>query len=142
MKWSAQHLADEMTKVGVPWNRHIVVNLEQGRRKSLRVHELLALAYVLGVASPLDVLVPASDGVYPVTPATLLAADAVRAWFLGETGSLREWTAGTPQERDQLREMLAGSGITEPQLESVLRLALSINRRPDDQAAGSSNGAR
>lgn len=46
-----------MTKVGVPWQRMVVVKLETGRRQGLSVSELLALAYVLNVA-PVHLLVP------------------------------------------------------------------------------------
>ena len=60
--WSAQQLAEEMTKAGVPWNADVIVNLEHGRRKSLRVHELLALLFVLDVEQPLDMLVPGDEG--------------------------------------------------------------------------------
>lgn len=88
--WSAERLAEEMTKVGVPWNADVVVNLEHGRRKSLRVHELLALAWVLEVASPVDLL--AAEGSVDmvwVTPEQRASAETVRAWFKGETGPLR-----------------------------------------------------
>lgn len=99
--WSAQQLADEMTKVGVPWNRHIVVNLEQGRRKSLRVHEVLALAYVLEVETPLDVLVPYVSALFPVTPDVQAATGPVRDWFYGETGPLRVWLETDPDTRNR-----------------------------------------
>src|SRR5215472_13777805 len=42
--WSAEHLAAEMADSGVPWTRDTVVNLENGRRKRIAAHELLALA--------------------------------------------------------------------------------------------------
>lgn len=80
--WSAERLADEMTAVGIPWNTAIVTNLELGRRKSLRVHELLALAYVLD-AKPLDLLVPPTDR-YPVTPKMTAASPIVTSWIKGE----------------------------------------------------------
>ena len=80
--WSAAQLAGEMTKAGVPWNADVVVNLEHGRRKSLRVHELIALAYILDT-SPLDLLV-SSIGTYPVLPGLAADPEAVRAWFRGD----------------------------------------------------------
>lgn len=85
--WSAERLASEMTAVGVPWNEHIIVNLEHGRRRSLRVHEWLALAYVLE-AEPLDLLVPATSR-YPVTPDTMVTRPIAKAWVKGEIGPLR-----------------------------------------------------
>lgn len=88
--WSARELAEEMTRVGVPWNPDIVTNLEHGKRKSLRVHEVIALAYVLDAETPLDLLVPVENPAgYPVTPNLAVIAESVRAWFLGETGPLR-----------------------------------------------------
>lgn len=85
--WSAERLASEMTATGVPWNTSIVVNLELGRRKSLRVHEWLALAYVLD-AEPLHLLMPATNR-YPVTPDTTVTSVIAKAWVKGEIGSLR-----------------------------------------------------
>jgi len=86
--WSAQQLAEEMTKAGVPWNSNTVANLELGRRKSLRVHELLALLFVLDVDKPLEVLVPEGE-VFPLLPKVSLDPMRVRAWLRGEGGPLR-----------------------------------------------------
>ncbi len=99
--WSAARLADEMAKAGVGWDRNVVANLESGRRRSLKVHELLTLAWVLDTENPLDLMVPEIPKlpVYPVTPSTLLSRAAVRAWFRGETGPLREWL-DAPREDD------------------------------------------
>ncbi|MFE2428437.1 helix-turn-helix domain-containing protein [Streptomyces sp. NPDC059373] len=52
------NLAERMTELGVPWDRSIVANLENGRRGSVSVAELLGLAFVLDVA-PIHLLVPA-----------------------------------------------------------------------------------
>lgn len=83
-EWSAQRLADEMSAVGVPWNADIVVNLEHGRRKSLRVHELLALAVVLAAESPVDLLAPpdaaAAGRMILVTPNHLMEVRNLREW--------------------------------------------------------------
>ena len=86
--WSAQQLADEMTKAGVPWNADVVVNLEHGRRKSLRVHELLALLFVLDAPQPLEVIIP-GDEVFPVVPGVLADPADIRAWLRGEGQPLR-----------------------------------------------------
>jgi transcriptional regulator with XRE-family HTH domain len=126
--WSAERLAGEMTQAGVPWNADIVVNLEHGRRKSLRVHELLTLAWVLDASSPVDLLVP-GDGPYPVTPSTLLASAAVRAWCQGETGPLREWLdsprEGEPEDLEALLK-----DMTPQEREQITRLARSSVRAP------------
>jgi transcriptional regulator with XRE-family HTH domain len=54
---SAQQLADECTKRGVPIQRSVIANLESGRRPLVNVTELLAIAAVLDVP-PLQLLVP------------------------------------------------------------------------------------
>lgn len=82
--WSAQQLADAMKATGVPWERMVVTKFETGRRQSLTVEELLALAFVLEVA-PVHLLVPIdADGEYPVTPTVSAATDRVRAWIRGQ----------------------------------------------------------
>lgn len=37
--WSAEKLAEEMTAVGVPWERMVVTKLENGRRASVPADE-------------------------------------------------------------------------------------------------------
>lgn len=86
--WSAQKLAEEMAGVGVPWERMVVTKLENGRRASLTVEELLALAYVLDVA-PLHLLVPPVDDgdkagpFYKIVPSLGFPIRDVRAWIRG-----------------------------------------------------------
>jgi len=128
--WSAEHLATAMSDVAVPWNADIVVNLEHGRRRSLRVHELLALAWVLDVASPVDLLVPErKDPVYPVTPSTLVAASAVRAWCRGETGPLRQaLDEPAANEPGDLAELLAA--LSPRARRDVIMLARSFGTVP------------
>jgi transcriptional regulator with XRE-family HTH domain len=88
--WSAEQLAAEMAVEGIPWTRDTVVNLENGRRKRLAVHELVALAYVLDVSAPVELLAPGRDGAaLPVTPDVHLPVETIRPWLLGETGPLR-----------------------------------------------------
>lgn len=136
--WTAEQLAAEMAAVGVPWTRDTVVNLENSRRKHIALHEVTALAYVLGVQSPLDLLVP--DGVpdhehfyhehfYPVTPTHRAAVATVRAWFLGKTGPLREWeeaavAAGTPPLGDlaeRLREQVDSGTMSQQLADDLIR---------------------
>src|SRR6266545_5102056 len=57
---TAAQLADRMRQAGIGWDRQIVTNLETGRRASLSVDELFALAVVLQVA-PIHLLVPLDD---------------------------------------------------------------------------------
>lgn len=52
---SGPALAVAMNDRGIPWNRSTVAKLETGRRESVAVQELLALAAVFGIA-PADLL--------------------------------------------------------------------------------------
>jgi hypothetical protein len=131
--WSAQRLAEEMTAAGVPWNTDIVVNLEHGRRKSLRVHELLALAWCLDVDSPVDLLVPGPDDTaFPVVPRIRMAPEVVRAWCQGTTGPLRRLAEKSPDEIWAIRLEMES---LEQVAEQMLRLARSgipgVHRRED-----------
>lgn len=138
-RWTAARLAAAMTDAGVPWTRDTVVNLENGRRKRLAVHEVLALAYVLDAETPLDLLVPDSV-LFPVTPKVQEGTTFVRDWFDGRTGPLHEFREATGAERTQIehdravrkwREALADAGmralIPLPKLETESR-ALSGGR--------------
>lgn len=85
--WSAQRLADELRKVGIPWDRSVVANFETGRRASIGVDEMLALAYVLEVA-PVHLVVPPDTDAsveYQVTPEGVPEDPVfVRAWIRGQ----------------------------------------------------------
>jgi transcriptional regulator with XRE-family HTH domain len=144
--WSAERLAAEMTKVGCPWRTDVVVNLEHGRRKSLRVHELVALAWVLNADSPADLIVPEDpkNPLYPVTPSVLLTRESVRAWFRGETGPLRE-SLTEPREGEP-DDLAAVIDHMPPEVrEQILMLARSatagtariqVVARPEDDTDG------
>lgn len=83
--WSAAQLAEQMTAHGFPWDRFTVQNLENGRRKSVTLDEVGALARVLGVA-PLHLILPIDDdqqGV-EIDPGKAYAAALVREWFVGQ----------------------------------------------------------
>lgn len=134
--WSAQQLAEEMTKAGVPWNADVVVNLEHGRRKSLRVHELLALLFVLDVDRPLEVIVPGED-LFPVVPAATANPDNVRAWLRGDAKPLRLWLA---EDLDGRSTIERAAGIFEEQgkgeLAAQLRKLAVLLDVPGDGADG------
>lgn len=83
--WSADQLAERMTAAGVPWSRIIVTKLETGRRPSVSVEEMLALALVLGVA-PVHLVVPTTGDEadpYEVAPGRPVAAWEAREWIRG-----------------------------------------------------------
>lgn len=54
--WTAEQLGEEMTRTGIKWDRYAVANLERGRRQSLTVDELAALASAFGVSNPWDLV--------------------------------------------------------------------------------------
>ncbi|MGW7440613.1 helix-turn-helix transcriptional regulator [Streptomyces sp. NPDC054849] len=80
--WSAAQLGEAVSKHGVRWDRFTVANLENGKRQSVSVQELLSLALALDVA-PVNLLVPLDDRPYQVTPTRAEPAGAVRAWIRG-----------------------------------------------------------
>jgi transcriptional regulator with XRE-family HTH domain len=98
--WSAQRLADELAQVGIKWDRSIVANLESGRRASVSVEELLALAYVFGVA-PVHLLVPVDERPYPIVPTDEYPTSRVRAWVRGEQSLKGERTYDTEVPPDE-----------------------------------------
>jgi hypothetical protein len=117
--WTHADLAAQMDAAGVPWTRETVVNLERARKRSLGVHELLALAFVLDVASPVDLIAPGQELLS--VAGMLMDPGDVRAWCMGETGPLRVWIA-------------AHSGPPEGLLESVAQLFEEAHDNPEAAA--------
>ncbi len=121
-RYTADQLAEQLQAVGLKWDRNVIASFETGRRKTLSVEELLALAYVLDVA-PIHLLVAPDDARwYRYVPNYAAAPDRVRAWIRGEHWMMRrggderryytevpddEWVPPRPQtdeERQQQRE--------------------------------------
>jgi transcriptional regulator with XRE-family HTH domain len=114
-------LGERMTGLGVPWDRSIVANLESGRRRSVTVDELLALALALN-CPPMYLLIPpdAPGEPYAVTPAVSESRRNVAAWFAGEgpilprlplVGDIREFYAELPEDK-----FYAMTGATEDEV--------------------------
>lgn len=83
---TAQQLAERMTEAGVPWKAGVVTKLETGRRESINLAELLALAYVLDVAL-VHLIVSAEldkDALCAITPTQAVTADTARRWIRGQ----------------------------------------------------------
>lgn len=82
--FSAERLAEEMDRVGVPFDKTVVANLETGRRRYVTVQELFALALVLD-ASPMHLLARPDepDDPYLVTPTVPNSQRVVRGWLAG-----------------------------------------------------------
>jgi transcriptional regulator with XRE-family HTH domain len=99
-KLSAQQVADRCDRLGFPVPRSVIANLENGRRESLSVAELLTLAAALEVA-PLELLVPL--GREP--DAEILPGIHVPTW------DAAQWVAGDRVlERDPEPHLHAGAG--------------------------------
>jgi transcriptional regulator with XRE-family HTH domain len=82
---TADKLAQRMKAAGIPWERIVVTKLETGRRASVSVDELLALAKVLDC--PLVMLLTTRDDdarAYQITPTTTESMGTVRAWMRGQ----------------------------------------------------------
>ncbi|MCX5270986.1 helix-turn-helix domain-containing protein [Streptomyces virginiae] len=148
--WTAAELGDRMSDLGVKWDRSIVANLENGRRKSVSVGELLGLAMALDVA-PVHILIPPSGGRYKPAPNAEYDAGAVREWVRGH-GALpgtdlrifrseapeEEWSDSdlperAQEENDVTRHLLAGvqaarrAGLTEEQVLAWIRGAWQLS---------------
>jgi transcriptional regulator with XRE-family HTH domain len=92
---SAAELARRMQAAGIPWERIVVTKLETGRRASVSVAELFALAAVLNC--PPVMLMTADERDHPdyqpgrvisnyqVTPVVAEDMGHVRAWIRGVT---------------------------------------------------------
>lgn len=83
-KMSAQGLSDRCAELGVPIARPVLSNLENGRRESITLAELLVLAQVLEVPptlliSPVDI-----EPTMEILPARVAQTEDVLEWFAGE----------------------------------------------------------
>jgi hypothetical protein len=139
--WTAEQLAEAMAAEGVPWTRDTVVNLETGRRKRLAVHELIALAFVLKLDSPVDLLAPEGHHV-PVTPQHLVSAAQIRAWceqriFPPSFSALPTFSAQIPAPEDIVRMVQAGDLTRDAIGDIVAFLQMHIDRGTFGDADGS-----
>ncbi|NEA78040.1 helix-turn-helix transcriptional regulator [Actinospica acidiphila] len=80
--WTAAELGKRVSRHGPRWDRSIVANFEAGRRRTVSVDELLALALVFDVA-PVNLLVPVTDEQYRASAIRTVNANDVREWVRG-----------------------------------------------------------
>jgi transcriptional regulator with XRE-family HTH domain len=86
--WSGQKLADEVTRLGVRWDRSIVANLENGRRGTVSVQELVALSRALDV-SPLLLALPLGDApTVELLPGWPVVTWEAARWWRGDSAFL------------------------------------------------------
>lgn len=111
-KLSAQGLADRVSALGYPYSRSQLVNLEYGRKKTLEVSELVAIAEALDIA-PIELLYPGlPDGDVEYLPGqTTRAFDALKN-FTGEDRTARG-------ERNRYLAMIRMFEMERPELEAV-----------------------
>lgn len=133
LDWSAARLAEEMAAAGVPWTRDVVVNLENGRRKTLAVHEVLALACVLNV-NPLALLAPGEGAEaprIPVLPNVLLSALIARYWLEGKGPPLRTiidaFRASLDTSAEGIRASVRAGAMTEEMGAKVIAILIDTS---------------
>jgi transcriptional regulator with XRE-family HTH domain len=132
--WTAARLGEELAaRTDLQWDRNIVTNLENGRRRIVTISELLALAFVLDVA-PVHLFVPLEDDQpYAVTQDLVLPASLVRRWVRGWPHSMglpgmdqRRYLGQIPASEDSVEY------ITKDEFEKVRH----ILEAPDEAADG------
>lgn len=89
---SAQQLADRCAQLGFPLHRSVIANLENGRRPTVSVAELLVLAEALGVPAA-RLLIPLDNGDVETLPGR-----PVNPWT-----ALRSFTGDNTPEMELLR---------------------------------------
>lgn len=148
--WNQTQLAEEMQKAGIPWERIVVTKLETGKRQSVSVDELLALARVLDV-SVVDLLVPPSEGQkegdartapedlkpYQVTP-TLTAERYMTRMFIVGHYPLYGMDAWMYYRQRPSNERMSGESLAR----TVRGHQLGRPVGPDDTLDGSDRGER
>lgn len=89
---SAQQLSDACAQLGLPIHRSVLANLENGRRSTLSVAELLVIASALDVA-PVFLIAPAGHLLdVEILPGKVLDTLTAVAWLAGDVD--RRWTEG------------------------------------------------
>jgi len=83
---SAEQLAAAVTKLGLPYTRAQVSNLESGRRDSITVGEVLAFAEVLGVPPALLIFPVGVEQDVESVPGTYSDAWTAYQWLVGQHG--------------------------------------------------------
>jgi transcriptional regulator with XRE-family HTH domain len=85
-RMSAQQLADECERRGLPIKRSVLANLESGRRTTLSVPELLILADVLRIPPALLLYPLGYREQIEVLPGQVATPEQAMAWLVGGIG--------------------------------------------------------
>ncbi|MCC8930382.1 helix-turn-helix domain-containing protein [Rhodococcus sp. I2R] len=102
---SAAKLAERTTDIGFGISRNVLAELENGRKKSVDVAELLVLAAALGV-SPAQLMFPdLPKGEVEVLPGLPQESHDALRWFSGEAGLLKPSPGWSDTENEEPVEM-------------------------------------
>jgi len=113
MRLSGAVLAAGMKDRGIPWNRTTVAKLETGRRESITVPELLALAQVLGIPPVLLLADPRRDvGPILISEGVELGAWEVLLWTIG-SGTIGHGIASHPRSSTAMDLIWCGRVVAE-----------------------------
>lgn len=95
---SAQRLADRMSELGISWKREVVANLENGRRGTVGVDELLALAIVFDVP-PVTLLVNPTAAESELAEGVSTSPTMALLWMIGDIpwspASIGRWSSAS-----------------------------------------------
>lgn len=100
---TAEALAHAMSDLGVPWQRDVVANIENGRRTGITVDELLALAVALEV-TPAALLFDLEAESAEIAAGVQATPAEALMWTWG-MGALPGLTTARPDEAEQLRRV-------------------------------------
>lgn len=96
-KMSAQDLSDRCAELGLPIARPVLSNLENGRRESITLAELVVLARALDVAPVLLVAPVGREATVEILPGREATAFGAMLWFAGEAELVDdEYGSGEP----------------------------------------------
>lgn len=132
--WSAKQLAERLKGLGIPWDRDIVANFENGRRASISLEETLALAYALDIAPAYFIIPDDNDQLVDIARQQVRSINA-RSWLAG-FGVL----PGTDQRRWRLNQPPTGlERMTEDEMVTKMlnvldeRLTMLSDPRADEE---------
>jgi len=148
--WSARNLSDMCHVFGHDMPRSVIADLENGRRQSISVMELIVLARVLDV-SPVDLVYPLelADGQVtprPVEPAVVLDA---RDWWRGssaDSGPIRDaeetaiGAAAIAAAMTELRGLIAKLAEQQEALDVRVAEFAELRRNPSRGVRASATG--
>ncbi len=130
LRWSAQRLADECVSRGHPLTRSNIANLENGRRPSVGLPEVLVMAEALGV-TPAALMLPlaGNETEVEVQPGSYLDPVFAWWWLTGGGGS------GRPPEMPLLIRHYEAANASSAALRSLTRSLETMRAGPLEDTA-------